>query len=93
VLPPRRRSYSGIGIFGLATPDWAARLIQLESVGGRAHESQCIRIVWSGGDAAYRNGRTDAFSRHALRERDWHLKVLRRYRSHRKTVRSTAAHC
>ena len=77
---------SCIGMFGLATPDWAGRLIQLESVGGRGHESQCIRIGWSGGDAAYRNGRTVAFSRHALRERDWHIKVLRRYRSHRKTV-------
>jgi hypothetical protein len=60
---------SCIGIFGLATPDWAGRLIQLESVGGRAHESQCIRIVWSGGDAAYRTGRTDAFSRRAFSER------------------------
>jgi len=84
---------SCIGIFGLATPDWAGRLIQLESVGGRAHESQCIRIVWSGGDAAYRNGGIDAFSRHAFRERHWHLKVLRRYRSNRKTVRSTATRC
>jgi hypothetical protein len=63
------------GHFRAATPDWAGRLIQLESVGGRAHESQCIRIVWSGGDAAYRNGSTDAFSRHAFCERHWQLKV------------------
>jgi hypothetical protein len=92
---PRQRSYSRFlhRHFPLAAPDWAGSLARLESVGGRAHESQCIRIVWSGGDAAYRNGRTDAFSRYALRERHWHLKVLRRCGSHRKTLRSTAAHC
>ena len=80
---PRQRSYSR----------FLHRHFPLAAVGGRAHESQCIRIVWSGGDAAYRNGRTDAFSRYAFRERHWHLKVLRRCGSHRKTLRSTAAHC
>jgi hypothetical protein len=50
--------------------------IQLESVGGRAHESRCIRFVWSGGGAAYRNRRTDAFSRGAFAQRHRHLKVL-----------------
>ena len=61
---------------GLATLDWCDRLIQLGSVGGRAHEAQCIRFVWSGGRAAYRNDGADAFSRHSVRERHWHLKVL-----------------
>ena len=82
---------AGIRNSGLPLLIGLVELIQLKSVGGRAHESQCVRFVWSGGDAAYRNGRTDAFSRHAFREQHWHLKVLRRY--NRKTVRSTAAHC
>jgi hypothetical protein len=60
----------------LATPDWFGKLIQLESVGGRAHESQCIRSVWSGGGAAYRDGGTDAFSSRAFAQRYRHLKVL-----------------
>jgi hypothetical protein len=60
----------------LATLDWSGKLIQLESVGGRAHESQCIRFVGSSGGAAYRNGGTDAFSDHAFAERHWYLKVL-----------------
>jgi hypothetical protein len=66
--------------------------LKLESVGGRAHESQCIRFVWNGGGAAYRNGGADAFPRYAFRERDWHLKVLRYQRRNRKTVRSTSTH-
>jgi hypothetical protein len=65
-----------VAIFGLAIPDWCGRLFKSESVGGRAHESQCIRFVWSGGLAAYRNGGADAFSRYSARERHWHLKVL-----------------
>jgi hypothetical protein len=60
----------------LATPDWSDRLNQSESVGGRAHESQCIRFVWSSGGTAYRDGGADAFSRHAIRDRNWHPKVL-----------------
>jgi len=63
-------------VFWLATPDWCGKLTQLESVGGRAHEAQCICFVWSGGGAAYRNGGADAFSRYASRERQWRLKVL-----------------
>jgi hypothetical protein len=51
-------------------------VIRLESVGGRTPESQCIHFVWRGGGAAYRNGGTDAFSRRALRQRHWRLKVL-----------------
>jgi hypothetical protein len=62
-------------LFRLAAADWSDRL-QLESVWGRAHESQRIRFVWSGGGAAYRNGCTDAFSRHTFGERHWHFKVL-----------------
>jgi integrase len=50
--------------------------IQLESVGGRAHESQCIRFVWSRGGSAYRNRGADAFSRGAFAQRHRHLKVL-----------------
>ena len=53
-------------IFGLATPEWCDRLIQLESVGGRAHEAQYIRFVWSGDGAAYRNGGVVAFSRYTF---------------------------
>jgi hypothetical protein len=53
----------------LAALDWFGKVIQLESVGGRAHESQCIRFVWSGGGAAYRNGGTDAFLRRAFAQR------------------------
>jgi hypothetical protein len=61
---------------GLATLDWGIKLIRSEQVGGRAHESQCVRFVWGGGGAAHRSGGTDAFSRHAFRERHWHPKVL-----------------
>ena len=77
---------------GLPIPDWSDRLIQSESVGGRAHESQCIRFVWSGAGTAYRDGGADAFSRHAIRDRHWHPKVLW-CRSDRKTVRSASTHC
>jgi hypothetical protein len=80
-------------IFGLATPDWCDRLIQLESVGGRAPEAQCIRFVWNGGSAAFRNGGADAFARYAFCERHWQLKVLRHQRRNRKTVRATSTHC
>jgi hypothetical protein len=76
-MRPARNSQPGpIAFFGLATPDWCGRLFQLESVGGRAHESQFIRFVWSSGGTAYRDGGTNAFSHHAFRERRWHLKVL-----------------
>ena len=60
----------------LATPDWFGKLIQLESVGGRAPESRCIHFAWRGGGVAYRNGGADAFSRRAFDQRRWHLKVL-----------------
>jgi hypothetical protein len=60
----------------LATPDWFGKLIQLESVGGRAPESRCIHFAWRGGGVAYRNGGADAFSRRAFDQRHWHLKVL-----------------
>jgi hypothetical protein len=61
-------------IFGLATSDWCDKLVQ--QVGGQAHETQCIRFVWSGGGAAYRNGGADGFSRDAFRRRCWQLEVL-----------------
>jgi hypothetical protein len=61
---------------GIATPDWGDKLIQSEQVGGRAHETQCICFVWSGGGAAYRNGGADGFSRDAFRRRCWQLEVL-----------------
>ena len=65
-----------LALLGIATLDWIDKLIRSEQVGGRAHESQCIRFVWGGGGAAHRSGGTDAFSRHAFRERHWHPKVL-----------------
>ena len=65
-----------IAFFGLATPDPCGKLIRLGSVGGPAHEAQCICFVWSGSGAAYRNGGADAFSRYSSRERQWQLKVL-----------------
>ena len=75
-VPLGRRTAILFASLGIATLDWGVKLIRSEQVGGRAHEPQCIRFVWSGGDAAYHNGGTDAFSRHAFRERHWHLKVL-----------------
>ena len=86
---------SCIGILALATPDWCNRLSQLESVGGRAHEAQYVRFVWSGGGAAYCNDGADAFSRYAFRERHWHPKVLQPHRRDRKMLgrRSTANDC
>jgi hypothetical protein len=60
----------------VATPDWGDKLIQLEQVGGRAHEPQCIRFVWSCGGATYRNGGADGFSRDAFQRRCWQLEVL-----------------
>src|SRR6516225_5568053 len=47
-----------------------------EQVGGRAHEPKRICFVWRGGDAAYRNGGADGFSRHAFRRRCWQFEVL-----------------
>jgi hypothetical protein len=52
------------------------KLVELESVGGQAHESQGFRFVWSCGDAAYRDGGADAFSRDAFRRQCWRLEVL-----------------
>jgi len=39
-----------------AIPDQGGKLHKSEQVGGRANAAQSIRVVWSGGDAAYRNG-------------------------------------
>jgi hypothetical protein len=69
---------------GLASSDRSGKLIQSESVGGRAHESRCVRFIRRGGAAAYRNGDIDAVPRCACRARHQHLKVL--CRSDRKTV-------
>jgi hypothetical protein len=75
-VPLGRRAAILFASLGIATLDWGVKLIRSEQVGGRAHESQCIRFVWGGGGAAHRSGGTDAFSRHAFRERHWHPKVL-----------------
>ena len=63
-------------LFGLATSDWSDKLIQLEQVGGRAHESQRVCFVWSGGASAYRHGGVDVFSRDAFRRQCWQLEML-----------------
>ena len=68
---------SGDTSMWVATSDWCDKLILSEQVGGRAHEAQCIRFVWSGGSSAFRNGGADAFSRHAFGRQCWQLKVLR----------------
>src|SRR5262249_11622343 len=44
---------------------------------GRAHESQCIRFVWTCGGTAFRHGGGDFFSRHAFRRQCWQLEMLR----------------
>jgi hypothetical protein len=70
------RVISGDVSMWVATSDWCDKLIQSEQVGGRAHEPQCIGFVWCCGDAAYRNGGADGFSRDAFRRRCWQLEVL-----------------
>jgi hypothetical protein len=57
----------------LATADWNDKLIQSEQVGGPAHEPQCIRVVWSCGDTAYRNGGANTFSRYAFPRRQFEV--------------------
>jgi hypothetical protein len=51
-VPLGRRAAILFASLGIATLDWGVRLIRSEQVGGRAHESQCIRFVWGGGGAA-----------------------------------------
>ena len=80
-------------LFWVATHERTDTLIESESVGGRTHGSQCIRLVWRGGSAAYRNSGIVDVWRHAVCARPWHLKVLWRHGSDRKTVRSTATSC
>ena len=83
--PRRREAADGHRKSGpagwVATLDWRDKLIQSEQVGGRAHEAQSIRLVWSCGGAAYRNGGANAFSRDAFRRRRWQFEVLRQRRN------------
>jgi hypothetical protein len=74
---------------GIATPDWVDKLIQLEQVGGRAHEAQSNSahdFVWRGGGDAYANRRRDAFSRDRFHQRCWQIEVLRPYGRYREGV-------
>ena len=50
-----RPAADAVLLLPLFTSDRCGKLVELESVGGRAHESQCIRFVWSGGGVAYRD--------------------------------------
>src|SRR5262249_58319683 len=75
----RRRRALAARPFWVATHKRPGKLIESESVGGRAHGSQYIGFVWRGGSAGYRSSGTDGVSRHAIRERHWHLKVLWRH--------------
>jgi hypothetical protein len=62
-----------------AIPDQGGKLHKSEQVGGRANAAQSIRVVWSGGDAAYRNGGAVAFSRDTFRRRCRQLEMLRQW--------------
>jgi hypothetical protein len=74
-----------IAFLGFAILDWPGRLVRSEQVGGRAHEAQCIRVVWSCGGATYCDCGADAFSRHAFRGQR-QFEVLRPQRRNRKML-------
>jgi len=88
------RPWQQLRQWGIATPDWVDKLIQLEQVGGRAHEAKSNSahdFVWRGGGDAYANRRGDAFSRDGFHQRCWQIEVLRRYRRYREGVLNLAA--